>query len=101
MKDLYSDDLKNRFSGYTFTETTVGGMVKVEFKNGSTVVAEAQKINIDDAYKAIRNSILDGNGVIPNSTASQRSGMSNIMEGARTWDLDTSTILVLESGSWA
>ena len=101
MKDLYSDDLKNRFSGYTFTETAVNDMFKVEFKNGSTVVAAAKKNNLDDAYKSIRNSILDGNGVIPESTVAQRALMSDIMEGARTWDLDTSAILVFENGSWA
>jgi hypothetical protein len=64
-------------------------------------VARAKKITLDDAYKAIRNSILDGNGVIPESTAAERATMSNIMEGARTWDLDTSVIMVYEGGSWS
>lgn len=102
MKDLYAADLINKHSGHTFTETTIGDMSQVEFKDGSSVVvAQSKKNTLDDAYKAIRNSILDGNGVIPQSTAVQRTAMANIMEGARTWDLDTSAILVFESGSWA
>lgn len=102
MKDLYSADLVNRHSGHTFTDTTVGDMFQVEFKNGSSVVvAQSKKNTLDDAYKAIRNSILDGNGVAPESTAVQRTAMTNIMDGARTWDLDTSALLVFKSGSWA
>jgi len=102
MKDLYAADLINKYSGHTFTETTIGGMFQVEFKNGSSVVvAKSKKNNLDDAYKSIRNSMLDGNGVASESTAAQRSAMSNIMDGARTWDLDTSALLVFKSGSWA
>lgn len=59
LKELYRDDLLNRFASHTFTETTVGGMTLVEFKNGSSVVVgSVQTLIVDDAYKAIREDLV-------------------------------------------
>lgn len=59
IKELYQDDLLNRFAGHTFTETVVGSMTKVEFKDGgSAVIGEAQNLVVDDAYKSIREALI-------------------------------------------
>ena len=56
LKDKYKDDLLYRYgSDHTFTETTVGSMTKVEFKDGSSVLLdESTTLVVDDAYKTIR-----------------------------------------------
>lgn len=58
-KEVYSDDLINRYAGHTFTETIVGSMTKVEFKDtGPVVIAEAQTLEVDDAYRRIREDLV-------------------------------------------
>lgn len=55
IKDLYSADLLARNAGYSFEETTVDDMTKVEFKTGGdATVDEATSLVADDAYRTIR-----------------------------------------------
>ena len=64
LKNVNRDDLLNRNSGYTFTETIINDMTKVEFKDGgSVVVAEAQTLVVDDAYKNIHAQMVGGAGI--------------------------------------
>lgn len=101
MKDLYVEDLKNRFSGYTFTETNIGDMFKVDFKDGSSnVIASSTKNSLEDAYKSVRNDVLDGNGVLCESTSAQRALMTGIMTGTRTLDLTTNALLFFDGANW-
>lgn len=59
LKELYRDDLLNRFASHTFTETTVGSMTKVEFKDGGSAVVDfRQNLVVDDAYKFIRENLV-------------------------------------------
>jgi len=65
LKELYRDDLLNRFASHTFTELTslddpdLGDMTKVLFKDGSSVVvAESKKMDVTDAYKNIREDLV-------------------------------------------
>lgn len=64
LKDVNRDDLLNRFSDHTFTETTVNDMTLVEFKDsGSAVVANAQTLVVDDAYMNIHSQMVGGAGI--------------------------------------
>ncbi len=59
IKEMYRDDLLNRFASHTFTETTVGSMTLVEFKDGSSdVVGEAKTLVVEDAYITIREDLV-------------------------------------------
>ena len=58
-KDKYRDDLLNRYASHTFTETTVQSMTLVEFRDGGdAIIAQAQKLDVADAYKEIRRDLL-------------------------------------------
>ncbi len=58
LKELYRDDLLNHFSSHTFTETTVGSMTLVEFKDGSSdVVGQSKNLVDTDAYRTIREDL--------------------------------------------
>lgn len=64
LKDVNRDDLLNRFASHTFTETPVGSMTLVEFKDGaSVVVTEAKRLFVDDAYKNIHSQMVGGAGI--------------------------------------
>lgn len=79
MKELYRDDLLNRFASHTFTETTVGSMTLVEFKDGSSdVVGAAQTLVADDAYKSIREGLVGTTGdVLIRLTKAQRDAVTD------------------------
>ena len=99
MEQMYINDLLNRYSGHTFTETTVGDLIKVELKNASSdIVSEATKMTKLDAYRVIRNDMLEGNGILHRSTGVQRTALTttNILKGTRTHDEDTDTILIFD-----
>ena len=58
-KELYRDDLLNRFAGHSFEETVIGSMIMVEFKDaGLVVIAQSQKMDATDAYKEIRENLI-------------------------------------------
>lgn len=63
-KNIYINDLKNRFANHTFTETADGTSVAVKFFNGSAVMVEqatAQSTGvINNAYREIRKKVLSG-----------------------------------------
>lgn len=64
LKNVNRDDLLNRYSGWTFVETVIGDMTKVEFKDGSLVVqAEAKTLVVDDAYQNIHAQMVGGAGI--------------------------------------
>lgn len=57
--EQYRDDLLNRYSGYSFVETTVGSMTQVEFQDGSSAtVAEVTNLDLVDAYRSIRQDLV-------------------------------------------
>jgi len=65
LKDANRDDLLNRFASHTFTETVVGDHTLVEFKNASSVViASSTKEVVDDAYRHIRQMLVDGGSIL-------------------------------------
>ena len=79
LKEQYRDDLLNRFASHTFTETTVGSMTLVEFKDGSEdVVGAAQTLVVDDAYKTIREDLVGTTGdVMISLTSTQRDALTS------------------------
>ncbi len=79
LKELYRDDVINRFDGsHTFTETTVGSMTLVEFKDGSSdVVGESKNLVVDDAYIAIREALIGTAGEVTLTlTGTQRDALT-------------------------
>lgn len=88
LRDLYSDDLIGRFSAHTFTETPIGSMTLLEFKNGSSVVvASAKKLGVLDAYKSVRETMLNANRVLPRLTQTQIEALSGIPDGFEVWNI--------------
>lgn len=94
------NDLLHRYSGYSFTETVVGDMVKVEFKDGEGNVVESfTKMEALDAYNHIRDALL-GNHFIPCLlTLTERSALtsSGIPEGFLVEDYDTGALYDFDS----
>ena len=96
IKEMYRDDLLNRFASHTFTETTVNDHTLVEFKDGSSVlIASSQKNVVDDAYKSIREALIGTAGeILLELTTTQRDALtspdsgSNI-QNSNTFGIDT------------
>jgi len=76
-KNLYANDLIHRYASHTFTETTVNSQTKVDFKNGSSVlIRSSQKLDVVDAYRAIRKDLLDTEKLPFRSTTTQSTSLS-------------------------
>lgn len=78
-KNIYINDLLHRFSGYSFTETTVGNITTVTFLDaGSATIAKATGLKVIDAYRKIRLEVLNGETPIFLSTTIQRDALTNV-----------------------
>ena len=57
-KQIYIDDLLNRFAGYSFEETKENNLYTVVFLNVSEKIASATRMDILDCYINIRENVL-------------------------------------------
>lgn len=103
LKELYRDDLLNKFASHTFTETTVGSMTKVEFKDGgSAVVGVAQKLVVDDAYKEIREDLVGTVAEVMFSlTATQRDALTGTDAATLIFQETAEDIECYNGAEWA
>jgi len=100
-KVMISNDLIARNPGYSFTETTVGGMTLVEFKDGdSAVVEEATKIASVDAYISIRRAMGYSDHICCCGTTTQKNALTGVMPGANIFDTTLGTQQTYDGTSW-
>lgn len=100
LKELYRDDLLNRFVSHTFTETTVSSMTLVEFKNASSVVVgAAQTLVVDDAYKTIREDLVGAAVILITITEVQRDALTSPDTGTIIYNTDA-TVEVYDGTNW-
>ena len=100
-KNLYINDLIHRYSDHTFTETLVEDMTKVEFKNASSVViSEAITLVVIDAYRLIRNDVL--NGEDPNflTNTAQKNALTGIDRGTTVFDITLARSDCFNTSAW-
>lgn len=69
---IYSDDLANRFPTYNFVESTSGSLHTVDADNGGPVLFSASAQSLDEAYFALRNTMVGGAEILPQLTTTQR-----------------------------
>lgn len=101
IKELYRDDLLNRYASHTFTETAIEDMTLVEFKDaGDAVIVASNKLDVGDAYKAIRDDLIGGPEVLPQVTTIQRDALTGTHDGCMVWNTTTSNLDVCSGGSW-
>ena len=101
-KDIYVNDLKHRFSGYDFVETLLNGRTTVEFQDGGAViVAEATNIVVVDAYRRIRQQMVEGENIPPfRSTSAQRDALTGIDDSIIIQNDDTLALEHCLDGVW-
>jgi len=101
IKELYRDDLLNRFASHTFTETTVGSMTLVEFEDaGSAVVGSSQNLIVDDAYRLIRQDLVGFAGeIMITITEVQRDALTSPETGGLIYNTDA-TVEVYSGTAW-
>lgn len=59
LQSIYENDLLTRFPGYSFSESAVGSMTRVQFLDGGmALVDESTKLVAADAYKTIRERVV-------------------------------------------
>lgn len=80
-KEIYISDLVNRRPGYTFNETIIGDFTKVTFLDESLVeIASAKKMSVVDAYRSIRNDVLEGENLPFLVSTKDRDALANLNE---------------------
>ena len=100
IKELNRDDLLNRFASHTFTETTVGSMTLVEFKDaGSAVIGAAQTLVVDDAYRAIREDLVGDATILITIDETQRDALTSPDTGTLIYNTDA-TAEVYSGTDW-
>lgn len=71
-KQIYVDDLLNRFGGYSFTETKDNDLYTVQFLNASEdIVQAATRMDLLDCYMNIRENVLGVEAIQFRLTAAQ------------------------------
>ena len=100
IKEMYRDDLFNRFASHTFTETVVESMTLVEFKDaGSVVIGAAQNLVVDDAYRNIRRDLVGLGEVIITVDEAQRNAWTTSVTGTLIYNTD-GTVEVFNGSGW-
>ena len=101
-KDIYVNDLLHRYSGYSFVETVIGSMTQVEFQDGgSSTVAEATTLVLVDAYRNIRQQMLEGSQ-IPCfiSTTAERDALTGVDNGTIILNDDSYAMECVDDDVW-
>lgn len=89
IKQMYRDDLLNRFASHTFTETVAGSTTLVEFKDaGDAVIGAAQNLVVDDAYRNIRRDLVGLGEVIITVDEDQRDTWTSSVIGTLIYNTD-------------
>lgn len=100
IKQMYRDDLSNRFADHTFTETPVGSMTLVEFKDvGDNVIGAAKNPVVDDAYRNIRRDLVGLGEVIITVDEDQRDAWTTTDTGTLIYNTD-GTVEVFNGSDW-
>lgn len=100
IKELNRDDLLNRFVSHTFTETTIGDLTLVEFKDaGDVVIGAAKKLDVNDAYRNIREDLVGDATVYNTITEIQRDALTSVETGTMISNTD-GTCEVYNGVSW-
>lgn len=100
IKELNRDDLLNRFALHTFTETTVGSMALVEFKDaGDVIIGSCKALVIDDAYRTIREDLVGDATVLITIDETQRDALTSPDKGTLIYNTDA-TAEVYSGSSW-
>lgn len=103
-KALYVNDLKHRYPSHTFTETTTGDTVLVEFKNaGSVLIAQARaqsSIVLVSAYQKIRSQLLNREKPAFLSTTTQRNALTGINKGTELYNITLGRDEIYDGTNW-
>lgn len=102
-KNLYINDLKHRFSGYTFVETSPGvdeSIYHVSFLDGSSVeVSAGTGLNFLDCYRKIREDVLNAETPAYLTTTTERDSLS-VDDGTVLYNITTSRNECYDGSSW-
>jgi hypothetical protein len=99
--EIYRDDLLNRFTSHTFdTPTTVGSKTRIVFRDGGSVlIDEATKLEVDDAYKAIRLRLVGTfDEVMPRLTVAQRDALTAPDDALQFFETDADEVQIHYQG---
>lgn len=98
---IYANDLIHRYASHTFTETTVGSLTKVEFKDaGSALVKKKTNLLAIDAYRAIRQDLLGDENPVFLSTLTERDALENVDAGTAILNLTDAQDQTYNGTSW-
>lgn len=102
IKELYRDDLLNRYPSHTFTETVIGSMTLVEFKDGSSdVIGSSQKLVAGDAYVSIREDLVGYVGdVMITATQAQRDAFTGTKHGTMIHQETSGSMECFDGTDW-
>ncbi len=101
IKELFRDDLLNRYPAHTFTETVTGSLTLVEFKDGAdALVASALKVGSDAAYLLIREDLVGHLEVLPCVTTAQRDALTDVAVGLDIFNLTDDSQEIYDGTQW-
>ncbi|MEE9367035.1 MAG: hypothetical protein V3W44_10135 [Dehalococcoidales bacterium] len=100
-KNIYINDLMHRYASHTFTETTVGSMTNVAFKDsGSDTVGEATKLLAIDAYHSIRLDLLGGETPAFVMTTTEQAALSSVDQATPAYNITTGRSETYTGSAW-
>ncbi len=100
IKQMCEIDIQNRWIAYNFVETVVGDLVKVVCLNGTDIVAEAQKINLDDAYLSVRRQLNVPDSVLCAMATAERNTLDDVATGTMIYNNTNNQTQVYNGTVW-
>lgn len=83
-KDIYKNDIENRFPGCTVEETQDGGSFTAQFKDGEGKPGDRSRAgNAGDAMFQLRKNLVGDLDILPIQTNSQKSALTNVTRGQK------------------
>ena len=100
-KAIYINDLIHRFPGFQFSETTKGDLILVSFLDASEIiVSSSTNLNILDAYRTIRQDVLNRVAPVFLSTTDQRDNLIDVERGTIIFNLTTIRNEIFDGADW-
>lgn len=83
-KDIYKNDIENRFPGCTVEETRDGERFTAQFKDGEGKPGDRSRAgNAGDAMFQLRKNLVGDLDILPLQTNSQKNALTNVMRSQK------------------
>lgn len=100
MAEIYENDLINRFPTYTIASSTTGSITTATAHDGPTLIAQGSGSTVADAFFNLRDKLVGGKEILPDSTTTQRDALAGVIEGQYIYNSTNDAVEKFSNAVW-